>query len=91
MVLKGFVGASQSKCLCAITCLYTSMTEPIQQIKVGMKVRITTNRNKKWFWKFGWVADIKGNSALINYGTLQNPNYGMGLRVPLSKLKIMDV
>ena len=63
----------------------------IQKIKVGSKVRIDKPTHKGWFWKYGWVAEIRDNEALINYGTQANPLYGMGIWVELSELKIMEV
>ena len=63
----------------------------MKQIEIGMKVHIKKPTHKGWFWKYGWVAEIRDNEALINYGTQQNPMYGMGIWVELSELKIMEV
>ena len=58
----------------------------IQELKIGDKIRILGNA-KGICWEYGFIADIKDNEALINYGDRDFPIYGMGIRKPLSKLE----
>ena len=60
----------------------------MQEIKVGSRVRIHANA-KGTCWEYGFIADIKGNDALINYGTQQHPIYGMGIWVKMEDLEVL--
>ena len=55
---------------------------------VGDKVRVDENA-KGTIWETGIIADINKDDALINYGTPQNPIFGMGRRVPLTRLEVL--
>ena len=61
----------------------------MKQIVIGSKVRIDKSTHEGWFWKYGWVAEIRGNEALINYGTQANPIYGMGIWIKIEDLKVI--
>ena len=58
-------------------------------LKVGSKVYIDKPTHKGWFWKYGWVAEIRDNEALINYGIQQYPIYGMGIWVKIEDLEVL--
>jgi len=60
-----------------------------QKFKIGDKVRILGNA-KDTCWEYGFIADIKNNEALINYGDRDFPIYGMGIRKQLFKLEKVD-
>ena len=55
----------------------------------GMKVRIIDNA-KNTCWEYGFIAEIRDNEALINYGSVKYPVYGMGIRKPLSELEVLE-
>ena len=57
-----------------------------QELKIGDTVRILGNA-KDTCWEYGYIADITNGEALINYGDLDFPIYGMGIRKPLSQLE----
>lgn len=58
-----------------------------QEITEGAHVRILGNA-KGTCWETGYVADINPeNEALINFGSKDNPIYGMGIRRQLSELE----
>ena len=61
-----------------------------KEIEIGSKVRIHANA-KGTCWEYGFIADIKGNDALINYGTPQHPIFGMGIWVKIEDLEILEV
>ena len=58
-------------------------------LKIGSRVRIHANA-KGTCWEYGFIADIKGTDALINYGTPQHPIFGMGIKIKLSDLEVLE-
>lgn len=58
-----------------------------EMLKVGDKVEIHSNA-RGTVWKTGYIANIdKNGEALINYGDQMFPEYGMGIRKPMSQLR----
>ena len=57
-------------------------------IGVGDRVRILGNA-KDTCWEFGYVMDIDGDGALINFGSRDNPIYGMGIRKRMDELRLV--
>ena len=58
-----------------------------QEIIEGTHVRILGNAVGTC-WETGYVADLNPeNEALINFGSKENPIYGMGIRRQLSELE----
>ena len=58
-------------------------------IKVGDRVRILGNAEGTC-WEEGFVKDISADGALINYGSRDNPIYGMGIRKSLDELELVE-
>ena len=58
------------------------------EIKEGSQVRVLGNA-KGTCWEIGRVVDINAEGALINFGTIQYPIYGMGIRKPLFSLEVI--
>ena len=61
-----------------------------QEIKIGSRIRIHANA-KGTCWEYGFIAEIRDNEALINYGTPQHPIFGMGIWVKIEDLEILEV
>ena len=59
-----------------------------QEIAIGSRVRIHANA-KGTCWEYGFIVDIKGNDALINYGTPQHPIFGMGIWCKQEDLEVI--
>ena len=60
-----------------------------QRIVKGSHVRILGNAVGTC-WETGYVADLNPeNEALINFGTKENPIYGMGIRRQISELEVL--
>ena len=58
-----------------------------QEIIEGSHVRILGSAVGTC-WETGYVADLNPeNEALINFGTKENPIYGMGIRRQISELE----
>ena len=62
----------------------------MKQIEIGSRVRIHANA-KGTCWEYGWIADVKGTDALINYETPQHPIFGMGIWVKIEDLEVIGV
>ena len=61
----------------------------ITEIKEGTQVRILGNA-KDTCWETGYVVDINPeDGALINFGSRDNPIYGMGIRRQISELEVI--
>jgi len=58
------------------------------ELTKGTKVHILDADST--YWEYGYIVAINAKDALINYGSKTYPNYGMGGRVPLHSLKIVE-